>query len=143
MVQQTEHHRAAHRSSTSTGRRTGDGAGLQCGDQRILVDTFNQYRGLALVLSNFNLDFVNDLAEIAEEAQHYPDITIRHTKVTLKLTTHDAGGVTDADTGGLGEGVDGYVVDRPMRWPAQAGSDPAASDPAFALHCTKHESNKR
>ncbi len=31
------------------------------GDQRILLDTFNQYRGLALVLSNFNLDFVNDL----------------------------------------------------------------------------------
>ena len=32
------------------------------------------------------IDFVNDLAEIAEEAQHHPDITIKHTKVTLKLT---------------------------------------------------------
>lgn len=31
------------------------------GDQRILLDTFNQYRGLSLVLSNFNLDFVNDV----------------------------------------------------------------------------------
>lgn len=43
------------------------------------------------------IDFVNDLAEIADEAQHHPDIRIRYTKVTLKLTTHDAGGVTDAD----------------------------------------------
>jgi 4a-hydroxytetrahydrobiopterin dehydratase len=46
---------------------------------------------------NDAIDFVNDLAEIAEEAQHHPDIIIRHTKVTLKLTTHDAGGVTDLD----------------------------------------------
>jgi len=43
------------------------------------------------------IDFVNDLAEIAEEAQHHPDITIRYTKVTLKLTTHDAGGLTELD----------------------------------------------
>jgi 4a-hydroxytetrahydrobiopterin dehydratase len=43
------------------------------------------------------VDFVNDLAEIAEEAQHYPDITIRHTKVTIRLTTDDEGGVTDLD----------------------------------------------
>jgi 4a-hydroxytetrahydrobiopterin dehydratase len=43
------------------------------------------------------IDFVNDLAEIAEEAQHHPDIVIRYTKVSLKLTTHDAGGVTDLD----------------------------------------------
>ena len=31
---------------------------------------------------NDAIDFVNDLAEIAEEAQHHPDITIRHTKVS-------------------------------------------------------------
>ncbi len=43
------------------------------------------------------IDFVNDLAEIADEAQHHPDIRIRYTKVTLVLTTHDAGGVTEAD----------------------------------------------
>ena len=43
------------------------------------------------------IDFVNDVGEIAEEAQHYPDISIKHTKVTLKLTTHDVGGVTDLD----------------------------------------------
>lgn len=43
------------------------------------------------------IDFVNDLAEIAEEAQHHPDIVIRYTKVSLKLTTHDAGGITELD----------------------------------------------
>jgi 4a-hydroxytetrahydrobiopterin dehydratase len=43
------------------------------------------------------IDFVNSVSEIAEEAQHHPDITIKHTKITLKLTTHDVGGVTDLD----------------------------------------------
>jgi 4a-hydroxytetrahydrobiopterin dehydratase len=54
------------------------------------------------------IDFVNDLAEIAEEAQHYPDITIRHTKVTLKLTTHDIGGLTQLDIA-LAQRVDNLV----------------------------------
>ena len=43
------------------------------------------------------VDFVNDLAEIAEEAHHHPDIDIRYAKVMLRLTTHDVGGITDAD----------------------------------------------
>ncbi len=54
------------------------------------------------------IDFVNDLAEIAEEAQHHPDITIKHTKVTLTLTTHDAGGVTELDIE-LAQRVDNLV----------------------------------
>ena len=57
---------------------------------------------------NDAIDFVNDLAEIAEEAQHHPDITIRHTNVTLKLTTHDAGGVTNLDIE-LAQRVDNLV----------------------------------
>lgn len=43
------------------------------------------------------IDFCNDLAEIAEEAQHHPEIVIRHSRVTLKLTTEEVGGVTDLD----------------------------------------------
>jgi 4a-hydroxytetrahydrobiopterin dehydratase len=54
------------------------------------------------------IDFVNDLAEIAEEAQHHPDIMIRHTKVTLRLTTDDAGGVTNLDIE-LAQRVDNLV----------------------------------
>jgi len=54
------------------------------------------------------IDFVNDLAEIAEEAQHHPLITINHTKVALKLTTDDAGGVTELDIE-LAQRVDNLV----------------------------------
>ena len=57
---------------------------------------------------NDAIDFGNDLAEIAEEAQHHPEITIRYTKVLLKLTTHDAGGVTDLDIE-LAQRVDNLV----------------------------------
>lgn len=57
---------------------------------------------------NDAIDFVNDLAEIAEEAQHHPEITIRHTRITLKLTTHDAGGVTELDVE-LAQRVDNLV----------------------------------
>jgi 4a-hydroxytetrahydrobiopterin dehydratase len=41
--------------------------------------------------------FVNQLAELAEAAGHHPDIDIRYNKVTLGLTTHDAGGLTEND----------------------------------------------
>ncbi|TAG10788.1 MAG: 4a-hydroxytetrahydrobiopterin dehydratase [Verrucomicrobia bacterium] len=54
------------------------------------------------------IDFVNDLAEIAEEAQHHPDITIKYTKVTVRLTTHDMGGLTDLDIE-LAQRVDNLV----------------------------------
>lgn len=43
------------------------------------------------------IDFVNSVAEIAEEAQHHPDIDVKFTTVTLTLTTHDLGGLTKAD----------------------------------------------
>ena len=43
------------------------------------------------------IDFVNDLAEVAEEADHHPDIDIRYAKVILHLTTHDEGGITSSD----------------------------------------------
>jgi 4a-hydroxytetrahydrobiopterin dehydratase len=41
--------------------------------------------------------FVNAVAKIAEKAWHHPDIDIRWNKVTLALTTHDEGGLTDKD----------------------------------------------
>lgn len=41
--------------------------------------------------------FVNAVAERAEEAGHHPDILIRYNRVTLTLSTHDAGGVTTRD----------------------------------------------
>lgn len=41
--------------------------------------------------------FVNKIADMAESKQHHPDILIRWNKVTLTLSTHDAGGITDKD----------------------------------------------
>ena len=43
------------------------------------------------------MKFVNEVAELAEQAQHHPDVDIRWNKVTLALTTHDAGGLTEKD----------------------------------------------
>ena len=43
------------------------------------------------------IKFVNAAAKLAEKAWHHPDIDIRWNKVTLTLTTHDAGGLTEKD----------------------------------------------
>lgn len=43
------------------------------------------------------IDFVNKLVEPAESAGHHPDIAISYNKVTVSLTTHDAGGLTQKD----------------------------------------------
>ncbi len=43
------------------------------------------------------MEFVNRVAEHAEEVQHHPDILVRWNRVTLTLSTHDAGGVTEKD----------------------------------------------
>jgi 4a-hydroxytetrahydrobiopterin dehydratase len=43
------------------------------------------------------IEFVQKVAEIAEGADHHPDITINYTRVTFSCSTHDAGGVTDKD----------------------------------------------
>ena len=43
------------------------------------------------------IKFVNAVARLAEKAWHHPDIDIRWNKVTLTLTTHDAGGLTNKD----------------------------------------------
>jgi 4a-hydroxytetrahydrobiopterin dehydratase len=41
--------------------------------------------------------FVNRVAELAEAADHHPDILVEYKKVTLTLTTHDAGGLSARD----------------------------------------------
>jgi 4a-hydroxytetrahydrobiopterin dehydratase len=51
--------------------------------------------------------FVRKLAEYAERVQHHPDILIRYSKVTLTVTTHDAGGLTRKDFD-LARAADGF-----------------------------------
>ena len=50
---------------------------------------FDDFRG--------SIAFVNRISDLAEDVQHHPDIMIRYNKVTLTLSTHDAGGLTEKD----------------------------------------------
>jgi 4a-hydroxytetrahydrobiopterin dehydratase len=43
------------------------------------------------------MTFVNQVAALAEEAGHHPDIDIRYNEVLLGLVSHDAGGITPRD----------------------------------------------
>ena len=59
------------------------------GDALVKVYTFARFaEGIA---------FVGRVAKIADEMDHHPDIDIRYTKVTMSLSTHDAGGITQRD----------------------------------------------
>ena len=43
------------------------------------------------------IGFVDRLAAIADAADHHPDITIGYKRVTVRWSTHSAGGITDRD----------------------------------------------
>ena len=43
------------------------------------------------------LAFVNQVGAFAEEDQHHPDLALSWGKVTVELTTHDAGGLSEKD----------------------------------------------
>jgi 4a-hydroxytetrahydrobiopterin dehydratase len=53
----------------------------------------------ALVFKDFKeaLDFMVKAGAIAEELNHHPDWSNVYNKVNIKLSTHDADGVTDKD----------------------------------------------
>jgi 4a-hydroxytetrahydrobiopterin dehydratase len=42
--------------------------------------------------------FVNEIAAVAEDMNHHPDIHIGWRKVTVRISTHSAGGLTALDT---------------------------------------------
>lgn len=44
-----------------------------------------------------SLAFVTYVGEVAESLDHHPDIDIRFNKVTLTISTHSAGGLTEKD----------------------------------------------
>lgn len=43
------------------------------------------------------IEFVNKVADLAEEESHHPDITINYNKVTLELSTHAIEGLSEND----------------------------------------------
>src|SRR5690606_17464930 len=56
------------------------------------------------------MEFVGRVADLAERLQHHPDIMIRYNKVTLTLSTHEAGGITSRDFAFV-EAIDQMVGD--------------------------------
>jgi 4a-hydroxytetrahydrobiopterin dehydratase len=59
------------------------------GDELVKVVTRKDFAG--------SMAFVNAVAALAEAANHHPDIAISWNRVTLRLTTHSAGGLTQLD----------------------------------------------
>ena len=59
------------------------------GNELVQVHTERDFAGA--------LDFVNRVGALAELADHHPDFEIRWNTVTLRLSSHLAGGITDAD----------------------------------------------
>jgi 4a-hydroxytetrahydrobiopterin dehydratase len=43
------------------------------------------------------MTFVNKVADAANAADHHPDITINYNRVTMTLSTHSEGGITEKD----------------------------------------------
>jgi len=43
------------------------------------------------------LSLVNEIGDLAEAADHHPDLLLSYAQVTVRLSTHDAGGVTEKD----------------------------------------------
>jgi len=54
-----------------------------------------------------SISFVVAIAELAEQANHHPDILIQYDCVTLTLSTHDSGGVTGKDFS-LAQQIEGW-----------------------------------
>ena len=55
---------------------------------------------------------VNAIAFLAEAAYHHPDLAVTWARVTVKLSTHSAGGITDKDFL-LARQIEGVALWRP------------------------------
>jgi len=59
------------------------------GDEIVRIYEFDDYLT--------GVDFTTDCAEIADEAFHHPELIIGFRSVEVRLTSHEAGGITDDD----------------------------------------------
>lgn len=64
---------------------------------------------------------VNAIGHLAEAAWHHPDLHVSYASVTVRLNTHDAGGVTDKDFA-LAKKIEEVVTWRPARGDALEGA---------------------
>jgi 4a-hydroxytetrahydrobiopterin dehydratase len=60
-------------------------------DGKALVKTYDMHAFKGAVA------FVAKVADLAERADHHPDMLIQLKKVTVTLSSHDAGGITSRD----------------------------------------------
>ncbi|WP_327051061.1 4a-hydroxytetrahydrobiopterin dehydratase [Halomicrococcus gelatinilyticus] len=59
------------------------------GDEIVRVYEFDDYlEGVA---------FASEVGEIADEEFHHPEMVVRYDEVEVRLTSHEAGGITDRD----------------------------------------------
>lgn len=54
--------------------------------------------------------FIVRVADLAEAADHHPELSNVYWNVGIRLTTHDAGGITDRDVA-LARAIDGVVAE--------------------------------
>jgi 4a-hydroxytetrahydrobiopterin dehydratase len=77
-------------SNEDVGARLGDLAGWQReGDAITRQFQFEDFVG--------SVDFVNRITPLAEGMNHHPDLAISWNKVTVTLSTHSEGGLTEND----------------------------------------------
>lgn len=62
---------------------------------------------------------VNAIGHLAEVAWHHPDLAVSYASVTVRLMTHDAGGITDKDFE-LARKIEEVVMWRPGQQPGSA-----------------------
>ena len=82
-----------------------DGWAYLCGGLQTRIHTGNFATGLAVV---------NAVGAVAEEMNHHPDVDLRYGHVDIRLSSHDAGGVTERDVR-LGRAVAGIAADAGVR----------------------------
>jgi 4a-hydroxytetrahydrobiopterin dehydratase len=59
----------------------------------------NDFLTRAYVTKNWQLTLLlaNAIGYLAEAAWHHPELTLSYPRLTVRLQTHDAGGITDKD----------------------------------------------
>ena len=72
---------------------------------------------------------INAVGHLAEAAWHHPDIAASYAWVEVRLTTHDANGITDKDFALAGK-IEAFVQWRPGA--EDGGLEGTPSDPRFA-----------
>ena len=70
----------------------------ELGDWRLSADGTSL--SLTLIFPSFAkaFAFMSEMAEISETLDHHPDWSNSYRRVSIKLTTHDVGGLTELDS---------------------------------------------